>query len=126
MICGPVREAIGVFQDEPSLGAAVDDLPMSGFDKSDIRVLVGRVLVGRVLVGRRPGARPFGAAADHAAVWACEPEAPSTAYIGDDARAPAKAAMVAGLGDLGPMGAVYAAISSGGTVTAAAKGAEFS
>ena len=121
MICGPVREAIGVFQDEPSLGAAVDDLPMSGFDKSDIRVLVGRVLVGR-----RPGARPFGAAADHAAVWACEPEAPSTAYIGDDARAPAKAAMVAGLGDLGPMGAVYAAISSGGTVTAAAKGAEFS
>ena len=61
MTCGPVREAIGVFHDEPSLGAAVDDLLMSGFDRSEISVPFGR----------RPVGPEFGAAADHAAVWAC-------------------------------------------------------
>jgi hypothetical protein len=92
MTCGPVREAIGVNQDKPSLGAAVDDLLMSGFDRSEISVLVGR---------------EFGAASDHAAVWAYEPEAPSTAYIGNNARTRAKVAIVAGLGHLGAMGAVW-------------------
>ncbi len=108
MTCGPVREAIGVFQDEPSLGAAVDDLLMSGFDRSEISVLVGR---------------EFGAAADQPAAWAYEPEAPSTAFVGNDARTQAKAAIVAGLGYLGAMAAVYGVISSGGSVTAAAVGA---
>jgi hypothetical protein len=97
MTCGPVREALGVFQDEPSLGAAVDDLLMSGFDRSEISVLVGR----------RPVGREFGAAVDHAAVWAYEPEAPSTAYIGNDTRTQAKVAIVAGLSCLGAMGAVW-------------------
>ncbi len=92
MTCGPVREAIGVFQDEPSLGAAVDDLLMSGFDRSEIRVLVGR---------------KCGTAADHAATWAYQPEAPSTAYIGNDARTQAKVGIVAGLGYLGATGAVW-------------------
>lgn len=93
MTCGQAREAMGVFQDEPSLEAAVDDLLMSGFDRSEISVLVGR---------RR--------------VW---PEAPSTAYVGNDARTQAKAAIVAGFGYFGAMAAVYLVISSGGTVTAA-------
>ena len=113
MACGPAREAIGVFQDEPSLGAAVDDVLMSGFDRSDISVLVGR----------RPVARKFGAAADHAATWAYQPEAPSTAYVGNVARTQAKAAIVAGLGYLSAMAAVYAVVSSGDTVTSAATGA---
>ena len=97
MTCGPAREAIGVFQDEPSLGAAVDDLLMSGFDRSEISVPVGR----------RPVACRFGAATDPASAWPCEPEAPSTAYLGNDARTQAKAAIVAGLADLGTMGAVW-------------------
>ncbi len=113
MACGPARKAIGVFQDEPSLGAAVDDLLMSGFDRSEISVLVGR----------RPVARKFGAATGPAAAWACEPEAPSTAYVGNDARTQAKAAIGAGLGYLGAMAAVYAVISSGGTGAPAATGA---
>ncbi len=75
MARGPTRQAIGVFQDEPSLGAAVDDLLMSEFDRSEISV---------------PVAREFDSAADHAAVWAYEPEAPSTAYIGNDARDPSE------------------------------------
>ncbi len=97
MTCEPVREAIGAFQDEPSLGAAVDDLLMSGFDGAEISVPVGR----------RPVARKFGTATDHAAVWAYQPEAPLTAYVGNDARSQAKSAIVAGLGYLGTMGAVW-------------------
>ncbi len=89
MTCGPVPEAIGVFQDEPSLEAAVDDLLMSGFDRSEISV---------------PVAGKFGAAIDHAAVWAYQPEAPLAAYVVNDARTQAKSAIVAGLGDLGTMG----------------------
>ncbi len=112
MACGPAREAIGVFQDQPSLGAAVDDPLMSGFDRSEISVPVGR----------RPVARKFGAAADHAAARAYRPEAPSAALIGNDARSRAQAAIVSGLGYSGAMAAA-AVISSGGTVTAAATGA---
>ncbi len=89
MTWGPVRETIGVFQDEPSLGAAVDDPLTSGFDRSEISV---------------PVAGKFGTATDHAAVWAFEPEAPLAAYVGNNARTQAKSAIVAGLGDLGTMG----------------------
>ena len=78
MTCGPLREAVGVFEDESYLEAAVDDLPMSDFDRSDICVLVGRRRVGR----------KFGAVTNHAPEWAYEPEAPSTAYGGNDARTP--------------------------------------
>ncbi len=92
MTCGPVPEAIGVFQDEPSLEAAVDDLLMSGFDRSEISV---------------PVAGKFGAAIDHAAVWAYQPEAPSIADVGNAARTQAKAVIVAGLGYLGAMPAVW-------------------
>ncbi len=61
MACGPAREAIGVFQEEPSLGAAAADPLMSGFDGSDMSVPVGR----------RAAARKLGAATDPAAAWAC-------------------------------------------------------
>jgi hypothetical protein len=101
MTCGQAREAMGVFQDEPSLEAAVDDLLMSGFDRSEISVLVGR---------RRVGPEAPSTA----------PEAASTTYVGNDARTQAKAAIVAGFGYFGAMAAVYLVISSGGTVTAAA------
>lgn len=74
------------FRVEPSLGASGDDLLMSGFDRFDISVPAGR----------RPIGRKFGAAADHGAAWAYGPEAPSTAFIGNDARTQAKAAIVAG------------------------------
>ena len=43
----PVREAVGVFQDEPSLRAMVDELLISGFDRSDIGVVAGHCPVER-------------------------------------------------------------------------------
>ena len=113
MTCGPVQEAAGGFKDELSLGAAVDDPLMPGFDMSDISVLVGRRRVGR----------SFGTVTNHAAERAYEPEAPSTSYVGNDARIQTKTAIVASLECLGVLGFVYAVFLSGGTGTAAAVGA---
>ena len=44
MACRPVREAVGMFQDKPFLGAAVDDRLLSGADRADVSVVVGRRL----------------------------------------------------------------------------------
>ena len=46
VIGDPVPAAVGVFQDEPSLGAAVYEPPISSFDSSDSSVLAGRRAVG--------------------------------------------------------------------------------
>ena len=54
MVSGQVRKATGVVQNGPSLGAAADDLLMSGFDGSDMSVRAER----------RPAGRKLGAAAD--------------------------------------------------------------
>ena len=43
----PAWEAVGVLEDEPSLRAAVDELPISGFDRSDFSVVAGRRSVER-------------------------------------------------------------------------------
>ena len=69
MTSEPVREALGVFPDEPSLRAAVDELLISGFDGSDIRVVAGR----------RSVEREFGAMYDGVAELEDEPEAPGGA-----------------------------------------------
>ncbi len=44
MACRPVREAVGMLQDEPFLGAAVDDRLLSGVDGADTSVVAGRRL----------------------------------------------------------------------------------
>ena len=44
MACRPVREAVGMFQDEPFLGAAFDERLLSGFGRADISVVAGRRL----------------------------------------------------------------------------------
>ncbi len=77
-----MREAVGVFQDEPSLRGAVDELLISGFDRSEISVLAGR----------RAVVRAFGAMVDDMADLADEPETPFTAHVDCDSRAEAKAA----------------------------------
>ncbi len=110
MTCGLVREAIGVFQDEPSLGAAVEDLLTSGLGRFEISVRLERRRVERRRVGRESGAAAEQApkhAPKPAAEWADRPEAPSTAYLGNDARTQAKAAIVAGFGTLGAPGCAW-------------------
>ena len=83
----PGREAVGIFQDEPSLRVAVDELLLSGFDRSDISVFAGH----------RSIERKFGAMYDDVADLVDESEAPRTAYVGCHSRAQTKAAIVGGL-----------------------------
>ena len=83
MTSDPVPEAAGVFQDEPSLRAAVDELLIWGTDRSDISVVAGR----------RSVERTFGAMYDDVADLEGGPEAPYTASVGCDSRAGAKAAV---------------------------------
>ena len=109
MTSGPVGEAVGVFQDEPSLQAAVDELLMSGFDRSDISVVAGR----------RSVERRFGAMYDDVTDLEDAPEAPVTVYVGCDSRTEAKAVVVGGLVYVGAVGAVGAVVASGGTLAAA-------
>ena len=108
MTGGPLREAVGVLQDESALRAAVDELLISGFDRSDISVVAGR----------RSVERKFGAMYDDVTDLEDEPEAPVTAYIGCDSRTEAKAAVVGGLVYVGAVGAVGAMVASGGTLAA--------
>ncbi len=82
-----MREAVGVLQDEPSLQAAVDELLISGFDRSDISVVAGRCSVERKL------GTMYGNVADLEG----GPEAPITASVGCDSRTEAKAAVVGGV-----------------------------
>ncbi len=84
---GPLREAVGVLQDESALRAAVDELLISGFDRSDISVVAGR----------RSVERKFGAMYDDVADLGDDPEAPVTVYVGCDSRTEAKAAVVSGV-----------------------------
>lgn len=108
-----MREAVGVLQDEPSLQAAVDELLISGFDRSDISVVAGRRSVERKL----------GAMYDNVADLEDELEAPQTVYVECDSRTEAKAAVVGGLAYVGAMGAIGWVAASGGTLAATIGGA---
>ena len=113
MASEPVREAVGVFQDEPSLRAAVDKLLISGFDRSEISILAGR----------RAVERKFGAMYDDVAELEDAAEAPFTAYLDCDSLTEAKAAVAGGFVYVGGVGAAGAAFASGGTLGAAVGGA---
>lgn len=113
MTKGRVREAVGVFQDEPSLGAAVDDLIRSGFDRSDVSVVPPR----------RSFERQFGAMYDHVADLEDAPEAPRAGYVGNRTRTQLKAAVVGGFAYLGAVGAAQMMIASGESIAVSAMGA---
>ena len=109
MTSGPLREAVGVLQDESALRAAVDELLISGFDRSDISVVAGRRSVERKL----------GAMYDDVTDLEDEPDAPVTVYVGCDSRTEAKAVVVGGLVYVGAVGAIGTVVTSGGTLAAA-------
>lgn len=109
----PVREAVGVLHDEPSLRDAVDELLISGFDRADISVVAGR----------RSVESKFGVMYDDVTHLEDEPEAPRAVYVGCDSRTEAKVAVVGGLAYLGAIGAIGWVVASGGTLAATVAGA---
>ena len=68
MTSEPVRQAVGELPDEPPLGAAPAEPPISGVHSSDINVVAGRRSVERKL----------GARSDDVAALEDDPEAPVT------------------------------------------------
>jgi len=107
------REAVGVFHDEGALQDAVDELLISGFDRSSLSLLASERAVQQKL-GHR-----------YEKVTEIEDDllVPRIAYIGKDSRTEGEAAMISGLAYVGAVGTVGAIVASGGTVAAAILGA---
>lgn len=105
-----IREAVGVFQSEANLQAAIDDLLSHGFDRSEISLLAPVTAVEEKLGGQ------FNKVAeleDNAAV-------PTTAYVPVETIGDAEGAVIGSLMYLGAFIGLVPVIASGGTLAAAA------
>ena len=108
-----VRETVGVFHDESSLQTAVDELLISGFDRSSLSLLASQHAVEEKL----------GHKYDKVDELEDDLSIPRTIYMGKDSRTEAETAVVSGLAYVGALGAVGAIVASGGTIAAAILGA---
>jgi hypothetical protein len=103
------REAVAVFHDENSLQSAVDELLISGFDRSAVSLLAGQHAVEARLH------HSYGKVAE----LEDDPGVPRIAYMGSDSRTEAKGVVVGGLAYVGAVASAGAVVASGGTILAA-------
>ncbi len=108
-----VREAVGVFHDEQSLRAAVDELLIHGFDRADLSLLASHHAVEEKL----------GHVYEKVAEIEDDPTVPRQAYAGSDSRTEAKGAMIGGLAYVGAVASAGFIVASGGAAAAAILGA---
>ncbi|MGF1641733.1 MAG: hypothetical protein ACFCUO_12355 [Rhodospirillales bacterium] len=108
-----IREAVGVFRDWNALQAAVDELQVSGFDRSEISLLAGSRTVEEKL----------GHVYAKVGELEDDPKAARAAYIGRDSLVEARTGIIGGLAYVGAVAAVGAIVASGGTLAAAIIGA---
>ncbi len=108
-----VREAVGVFDDEPSLQNAVDELLVAGFDRSSLSLLASEHAVEDKLGHRY----------DKVTELEDDTGVPRIAYIGKDSRIEGEAVAISGLAYIGAVGAAGAIVATGGTIAAALLGA---
>jgi hypothetical protein len=106
------REAVALFHDERSLQRAVDELLISGFDRSAISLLAGQQLVETTL---HRSYKRVGELEDDVSV-------PRIHYIGTDSRTEAKGAVIGGFVYVGAVASAGVVLSSGGTALAAVLG----
>jgi hypothetical protein len=104
-----LREAVGVFHDERSLRSAVDELMISGFDRSALSLLAGHKAIERKL------GQMYRKVAD----IEDSTEIPYRAYAGADSRTEAESAVVSGLAYVGAVSAAGFVVASGGAVALA-------
>lgn len=107
------REAVAVFDDEPSLRNAVDELLVRGFDRSSLSLLASEHAVEAKLGHRY----------DKVVELEDDTNVPRIAYIGKDSRVEGEAAAISGLAYVGAVGAAGAIVATGGTIAAALLGA---
>ncbi|MGB8276277.1 MAG: hypothetical protein WCF16_13520, partial [Alphaproteobacteria bacterium] len=103
-----IREAVGVFHDERSLRSAVDELLISGFDRSALSLVAGHRSVEKKL----------GHMYAKVAEIEDSTEIPSHAYVGVDSRTEAEGAVVSGLAYVGAVGAAGFVVATGGALGA--------
>jgi hypothetical protein len=103
-----VREAVGVFHDEKSLQAAVDELLIAGFDRSKLSLLADQHAVEKKL----------GHLYDKVSDLEEDPAVPSRAFVGVDSRTEAKGAMIGGLAYVGAVASAGLVVASEGTLIA--------
>lgn len=108
-----VREAVGVFHDEASLQGAVDELLISGFDRSSLSLLASEQAVQEKLGHRY----------DKIKEVEDDLTTPRALFIGRDSRVEGEGAAVGGLAYVGAVGAAGAVVASGGAVGLAILGA---
>lgn len=101
-----VREAVGVFHHWENLQAAVDDLLTSGFDRSEVSLLASEAAVEQKL----------GHAYSKVRELEDDPQAPRTAYVGQDSLTEGRASAVSLLGYVGAVAAVGVVTALGGTL----------
>ncbi len=104
-----VREAVGVFQSERALQAAVDDLLSHGFDRSELSLLAPLSSVQKELGHGYTSVKEL---EDDAAV-------PTTAYISTDAIGDAEGGVFGGFIYVGALATLTAVVASGGAIGAA-------
>ncbi|MCU0837131.1 MAG: general stress protein [Rhodospirillales bacterium] len=108
-----VREAVGVFNHQDSLQAAIDDLLEHGFDRAEISVLASEKAV----------ADKLGHLYQRVSELEDDPNTPRTAFVSKDDVTEAKAFAISGLGYVGAVAAVGIIVASGGTLAAVIGGA---
>jgi outer membrane lipoprotein SlyB len=105
-----VREAVGVFHDEKSLQAAVDELLIAGFDRSKLSLLADQHAVEQKL----------GHLYEKVSDLEEDPMVPSRAFAGIDSRTEAKGAMIGGFAYVGAIASAGLVVASEGTLIATA------
>jgi hypothetical protein len=105
----PAREAVGVFADPAALEAAVDALEVAGFDRATVSVLATDETI-KERVGRLYR---------HVAEIEDDSRVPQGAFASTDSRVEGEAAAVGIPLYIGGCAGAYAAVASGGALTAA-------
>jgi hypothetical protein len=105
---GKLREAVGVFDDEKTLVAAIDELRRSGFDRSEISLLAGENTIEQKLGHRL---RSVTEAED-------DPKAPTVAYVSPETFGDIEGWLIGALLYVGALGAAGAVVATGGTLGA--------
>lgn len=101
-----MREAVGVFHDERSFEAAIDELLGRGFDRAEISLVAGHEAVERELGHRY----------ERVSELEDDPHVPRIAYVDVDSRNEGSASMVGGLAYVGAIAASGMVVASGGTL----------
>jgi hypothetical protein len=108
-----VREAVGVFHEWSSLQAAVDELQVSGFDRSEVSLLAGEGTVQEKL----------GHLYEKVSDLEDDSTVPRAAYVGRDSLVEARTGFIGALAYVGAIATVGAVVASGGTLAWAIAGA---